>query len=356
MIKKNPTYEFWLNHEHSADFQNYLYQWVDKHSHDAVRAEFKADPYLGYSVIKDWVRNRENPRRNLEKLIDYIKQPAVFNILVRGMPDSGKTTTVWALADKLNDQGYNIVLIAPYVEEETLPEFVSWVPKIFDLNKGDVGIIDEAALKMSQRNSMTKNNKDAFITMPVGRHIGAKIILITQMSSETDIKALRWANVMISKSFSTSAIGEKSIERNIISDNPVFEYLKPADNYAMVKSSKKDWSIVTMSGTNFMLYLPKPPFMTDKLSRTYRKISEILGTNEKLQIEEFAMKKAKFMRDNGYPAMTIYQELGIRGYWKTLEYWMQYTGEIQLRRDIVDLDDIGNRDMTVEKLLRKSKK
>lgn len=360
MIRKNPTFYKWVFEEHFADLQDYLYNWVEESSRGdldypenseqgTVLREFIDDPHLGFTVLNDWVTNRDHPtiddpKSNIHKLINYILKPEVFVILILGMPGSGKTTTAYKIAELLKSR-YSIKQVAPMIEDGVLPDWIGWITDVSKAESGDFVLVDEAGMQDSARQSSSRQNQEDTTWLAVGRHIGCKIGYMSQLSSIADLNFTRWSNVIISKGYNTSAVGASEIERKHIAENPIFQYLKPAANYAGISSDEKDWCVVTMHGQTFMCCLKKPYFMNDKLSKPYRRFIEQIMTPEisarlaqitdeqekqakkDALIENIAMQWATFMRNDGKSAATIKIQLDTRGYRRPLKYWKIFTGE-----------------------------
>jgi hypothetical protein len=291
---------------------------------------------MGRTVVEDFVVNSEDVNTNINQLIEYIREPGVFVILLLGMPDSGKTTTAWAIANRMREFGYNIVYISP-LEPEGLPSWVTWKNNPSQLQKGDFAIVDEASIQNNARTSSSRQNMDDLIWLAVGRHRGAKMVYLSQLSSIADLNLTRWSNVIISKGYGTSAVGASEIERKHIADNPILVYMKPTANYAGIKSVAKDWAVVTAKGTTYMVYLPKPAFMNDTLSRTYKDYRELAqGTG--MSAKDLAMRDAQLLKDTGYDSGAIHRQMLTRGFLKSRAYWKEFTGETQRKGDTDDFD------------------
>ncbi len=326
MIKKAPYYKHWLE-QHFSSVNDYLYNWVEQYSRDQVRYEFEKDPFLGKCVVEDWILNKDTPEINQQKLLDYIRRDAVFVILLLGMPDSGKTTTAYKICEMLKDD-YHIVHVAPLIDEGTLPDWIGWKSNPYKLEKGDLAIVDEASIQNNARDAMSRKNRDDLGFLAVGRHIGAKLLYLTQMSSIADLNLTRWSNAILSKGYSTAASSMTTIERAQIADNPILDYLTTADNYAGIPSTAKDWTICTHSGHTYMTYLPRPSFMNDKLSRSYMRYIERANGDQKLA-EDMAMRDAQVMRDNEHDSNTIYTQMMARGFHRPRKWWQIFCGEIK---------------------------
>lgn len=372
MIVKNPTFWNWIFIEHPADLKTYLNDWVDKFSTGdvdrymqqgyvepgTVLADFVEDPFLGFQVLKDWIENKENPQQHVKRVLEYITQNGVNIILVLGMPNSGKTTTVFSICEVLHrvyGDKYKICYVSP-IRPQGLPEFIRWKSNVWKLRSGEFGIVDEASMKDNARRSSSKKNVDDTSWLNIIRHVGVKIFYITQISAMADFNLTRSANILISKGYGTSAVGMTEIERKHLTENPILNYLKPADNYADQHSHERDWAVITMGGQTYMAYLPPPSFMNDKLSKTYSRLIDNIMTRElsaRLNsiddehkrdavemelVRPIAMAEASRMRDDGEYASTIRDELAARGFVKSIAYWKEFTGESKKKGEDDDFE------------------
>lgn len=331
----SPTHTKWLE-DYQSEVDRYLYENVEEYSREYVRQTFEEFPSLGRTVVEDFVINSEDENNNVNELIEYIRDPGVFVILILGMPNSGKTTTAWSIANHMRKFGYNIVYISP-LKPDGLPDWVTWKNNPSQLEAGDFAIVDEASIQNNARASSSRQNNDDLMWLAVGRHRGAKMVYLSQLSSIADLNLTRWANVIVSKGYGTSAVGASEIERKHIADNPILNYMKPTANYAGVKSAAKDWAVVTAHGTTYMVYLPKPAFMNDTLSRTYKDYRERAHGDQALA-NKLAMHDAKLLKDSGHDAGTIHRQMLTRGFLKSRTFWKEFTGEIQKKGDRDDFD------------------
>lgn len=368
MIHTNQFYYHWLD-SHASGVNDYLDKFSDAwsrggHWGDAstpkegtVRFYFEVDPYLAYQVVQDWINNKRDAQTNVNELVNYIAEDGVNIFLVLGMPNSGKTTTIWKLCEILHHRypKYRIVYVSPLRPLE-LPDWVTWKSDVWKLKEGDVAIVDEASVKDNARRSGSKKNVDDTSWLNIIRHTGCKIFYITQISAMADLNLTRTSNILISKGYGTSAVGMSEIERKHLAENPILQYLKPTTNYAGVLSEERDWAVITLKGKTMMAYLPKPLFMSNQLSKTYSRFINMLMTPtlkasldaikdedereraEMRLVEPIAMNAAVQMRVDGQYAQTIRDELAARGYIRPLQYWKEFTGEAKVRGGYDDRD------------------
>lgn len=308
-------YREWLD-RFDSEVGHYLDENYSPESYNEIMMQFGEDPKLGYNAVLDWLINRTDITYNFQKLLNYVRKIEVSNINVRGARRSGKSTTAFAIAYALRHE-YNIVYVAPYVDVEVLPSWISWKPGILKLNKGDLGVADEMSLQANARRSMSRDSVNMFELLPVIAHTGAKLITITQLSSITDVNVVRWTNVDLCKGFATAAFGVENIERQGIID-PLDWFLKPRDNYVFKGSVEKGWSVVSIGGSKYSVYTELHDFMTDDLSRTYKGFFE-KAKGDPVRAKELAMNALTIMIENDVPTLQIKSQLSTRGYDMTVD-------------------------------------
>jgi len=305
-----PDYTEWLD-SHEDIVQRYLFTCIREYSRDFVKDEFYAYPQMGYKVVEDFRINMEDRMENVNKLLDFIRTVDCLGVNFRGARRSGKTTTAFALAEFLKDE-YDIVVVAPYIDTEVLPDWISWVPAIKYLRKGNLAIVDENAMLYGNRQSMRGDTVRDMAWLAIAAHTGAKLFTITQLASITDINILRFTNVDICKSYDASAYSEDVIERKEIVDD-ISKYLKPRADYIIEGSSEKSWSLVTRGPDKYTIYLEKPDYVTDAMSRSYMQFIEKANGDPK-RSEKIALEALKLMIDNDVHASMIYSQMTSRGF------------------------------------------
>lgn len=344
MIELAPTHKHWLD-QNFTSVNDYFFGWVDKYSRGGlwtdreqplqgtVRAEFMQNPGLGKAVVADWKTNTENIEIHQERLLNRIKSPETYVILVTGIGGSGKGTSVWWILDKLKDE-FNVKVVMPIASDaQALPKWADRIPNIMDMADGDIILYDEAGIRSNARRSMSKENENATAWLPVGRHSGATVIYITQYASMADKNISRFTHVHINKGFSAGTFGQDGgMERSAIADNPILKYFKESQeqpDYARVPSTKKDWAIINGGGT-YLAYLPMPAFYTDTLSKPISKYIDKAGGDHQ-KAEDIAMNDAQQMLDDGLKAEIIEVETRIRGFKRSRIFWRKFTGEDKTR-------------------------
>lgn len=351
MIELSPTHRRWLD-QNFASVNDYFYGWVDQYSRGGlwldknspppgtVRAEFMQNPGLGKAVVSDWKTNCSNVQEHRDRLINRIKSPETYVILVTGIGGAGKGTSVWYLLNELKDE-YNIKVVMPIASDAiALPPWAKRIPNIMDMADGDLILYDEAGIRSNARRSMSKENENATAWLPVGRHSGAKVFFITQYASMADKNIARFTHVHINKGFSAGTFGQDGgMERTAIADNPILKYFKEAQEqpgYARVQSHKKDWAIINGGGT-YLAHLPMPAFYTDKLSKPMAHYIDKAGGDPK-KAEDIAMYDAQQMLDDGLKAEIIEVETRIRGFKRSRAFWRKFTGEDKVKSRDDELD------------------
>lgn len=88
-----------------------------------------------------------------------------------------------------------------------------------------------------------------------------------------------------------------------------------------------------MAGSTYMTYLPKPTFMTDKLSKSYARYIDKAGGDQALA-DKMAMRDAQIMLENEHTADTIYKQMMPRGFHRSRQWWKLFTGETKSPKNI----------------------
>ncbi|ADI73521.1 hypothetical protein Metev_0615 [Methanohalobium evestigatum Z-7303] len=296
-------YRKWLFQLHKEHLIRYLDERWEPEEHSTIISDFYEDPYLGYLVITDYLSNLEDPTKNFWKMINVIRKPGQDVILISGSKGSGKTYEGWRLLHALRKE-YKVYWVGPPIN---LPEWAGYVATLDHLPQNAVGLVDESAIFMNSRRSMSKDNVESTELLAVARHQGRKVIFITQNTSRSDNSLTIWADVHIIKPY-TSLYG-KQTEREIVFDK--------RDQYFEPKN--REWSYVKSTDLKYCTYKGyELDFYDEKIGTPFSVFEN----------EDMAMQYAEAMAEQGYGAKSIQKVMRMKGMDKGQDFWQDIIDQI----------------------------
>lgn len=295
-------YDDWIFNRNRALLTAYLDDNWEKIEHDSIQRKFKENPYIGYVVLTDYDRNRTNIDINWKAMLKVIQEPGCEIVLITGSKRQGKTYLGWQVLEALHNMGRDVYWVGPPIN---MPSWCKKAADISDLPQGSYGLFDEAALFLGSRDSNTKENKGTLEHIPTMGQAGVTLLVITQMTSITDISLTRWADVHLIKR--TTSIYGGSSERAMVVEDFDF-YLSPTD---------KEWTYFKIGTHRGMLKGPRLPWYDDVNSKPYN----LLENPAEAHIYANTLIKA------GYDGKYVQKVLKIRGFKRPVGYWDQMVRE-----------------------------
>lgn len=122
-------------------------------------------------------------------------------VLVDGAKGGGKTGFgCWTL-DEYHKQKPNLkyYFVTKAVHRPELPDWVIVVDNIDKVPNDCIAVVDEGAIQLSNRRSMTKENRDASDRLVTLRHRGITLIILVQNIKMVDTNVRRLADIRILK-------------------------------------------------------------------------------------------------------------------------------------------------------------
>lgn len=146
---------------------------------------------------------------------------------------------------------------------EDLPNWISVVNSIEEIENGSVLLADESGIEFSSRESMSDINKLLSKIILIARHKDLSIMFITQSSTNIDINIIRQADYLILK---PSSLLQKDFERKKIKDI----YQEVDKEFEELKSDRGLTYIYSNEYRGF-ISSPLPSFWSEKVSKAYSK-------------------------------------------------------------------------------------
>lgn len=140
--------------------------------------------------------------------------------IILGKRGEGKTAYGMSLLEKAYHHAKGKNLYAMGVK--SLPDFITPVDDIKDLQANSIVLIDESGITFNSRDSMSEGNKLLGNLLKVARHKDLTVIFISQNSSNMDIDIIRQADFFAMK---RSSLFQKDFERKQI--GALYEKLQP---------------------------------------------------------------------------------------------------------------------------------
>ncbi len=168
-----------------------------------------------------------NKKGNLEKFEKFLYSNKSTIGIILGARGTGKSAIGMSLLENFAVKtGKNIYAMG--FKQSSLPNWISVVKSIDQINNNSVLLVDEGGIEFSSRDAMSNSNKLLSDILLIARHKDLSVIFITQNSSNLEINAIRQADYLILK---PSSLLQKDFERkkikNVYSDvDTDFEELK----------------------------------------------------------------------------------------------------------------------------------
>lgn len=302
----------WVFREHRPLLEEYLDNVWQPIEHSAVLKAFKKEPGVAYHVLNDFHNNKTDPNINWQRVLDYIAIPGNDVIIISGGKRAGKSYDGWRMIHALRND-YDPHWIGEPVH---IPNWASTAVDIYSTPKDSICLVDEAAVRMNNRNAMSNSNKKLLEILPVIAHTGRKVIFITQNTSRSDIALLSWADVHIMKAY--TGIYGLQMEREMVHDRRDDFFLPLLLNEYGLPNKK--WSYVKAGGLTGMYRGYDLPWYDDTISKTFNSFEN----------EKDAMVYATRMATADYEAREIEQIMRLKSYIKPVDYWEKFVIKVRM--------------------------
>jgi len=349
----------WMK-DNKGKVQDYLNSCVNNYSINEVYGMFQAEPWMCRIVVQDYMDNCRDIKYNLNRTIGHLTSPGNELSAITGSKGSGKTHQSIAMTEKIhNIDGANKVWIGmPNHELEAHKWTIA--PSIRELDTDDYGNQDEMAIFTSSRRAMSKYNNEFIEYLPTLRHKDiAGLSILTQSTKRMDNAILEYCSTHIIKNYTDAY--SMNVERGIISDDMLLEFLKPRADY-IIKSPAKAWSYVKTGGFSCLMYTEKVDWYNDKIGKAFGKF------NDEKQALDFAVAMFKA---GDYDVEYVRKAISNKGFNKDKKFWQNIKDQVEegipnnpgitkaqddlkMCRDILGTD--GEAEQYIEKLKKKERK
>jgi len=186
----------------------YIEQKFNEESWSYEYSLMRAHPYFTYTIMED------------EKLSDVEKQEIFFNNLVHSDNNEGKIVLVdgamgggktgfgcWALDEyHKRKEELNYFFVTKATSPPILPKWIKIVNNIgiveeitLKSKRNSVALIDEGAIQLNSRRSMSKDNIDASMLLVQLRQRGITLIILVQNVNMVDVNVRELASIRVLK-------------------------------------------------------------------------------------------------------------------------------------------------------------
>ncbi len=294
----------WLS-SHQIEFDRFLEDTFTHESQaDAFRRFFIEDPFLG---VQKTINHCLDNGIKIEILKELLSRLKFGQCLFIGQQQSGKTALMFILAEWLSNMGKNVAWLGAPAK---LPSFIKIATAdYYEIPENCVIILDEGAVRFSQRNSMTSESKEFFSNIPIISHKDQILFLSAQSLALTDVYSTHLFIAMFIKSMTQPQI---LAERSIVKE--IREWI-PFTNDKTVTYVR--W--VIHPALNFTVRIQLPNWWDSELSKPY----SILN-----QVDAEAYARQLWEKWSGQPDVIkrITQELKRKGHNKSQLEWKKFFG------------------------------
>lgn len=282
----------WL-YLYRTEVQRFLDYRIHPSDHKFMWEKFKINPHLGKVLTENFTK-RDNLK--IDEILNLLSKESVIGLLV-GARGSGKTALMCWMLEQLHRRGVTVHYVQTTIP---LPAYVKLLEDPMDAEQRSVVFFDEAAIRMSARESMSKYSKDMSNLLYVSRHRDCSIIFASQHSMTVDVNIIRMMDVIFYKRLTL----EESMMRSDRTASLLFEYLQ----IMMPKSVEE--TLYTDGEKFYVFKNPLPSFWSDVVSKTYVKLRESEAVDMLVKLWEGGMADLRMLE----------REMRLRGIdWNTSE-------------------------------------
>jgi arsenate reductase-like glutaredoxin family protein len=232
-----------------------------------------------YLFIKRWrsnyKNNKDRPRQGAQvKFFHLIKtykgnlkhfQKVLFTNkstigLILGARGTGKTALGMRLLENFKAETKKKIYALGF-SKEALPEWITSIKGIEEIENGSVILMDEGGIEFSSRNAMSNVNKILSELLLISRHKDVSVIFITQNSSNLEINVIRQADYLLLK---PSSLLQRDFERSKIKE--IYEEVE--EDFKKLKNEKGLTYIYSEDYRGFVSNT-LPSFWGEKVSKGY---------------------------------------------------------------------------------------
>ncbi len=308
------SYRVWLA-KHSGRLNDYLNTCIDIEDREWVRKVFNENPFIGKVAVSDYILNTENIDFNRYRVIEYMKAAGHEITVTSGSKRSGKTGTSVSMIEEAYRKDTSVIktyIGAPNAELERQ----GWetVATLEQMKKDAMAIQDEAAVFLGSRRGMSKYNVEFLENLPTISHKNIKNCnILSQSTKRMDIGVLDYSSTHIIKTYSDAF--NLNVERGMISDETIYEFMMPRQNY-IIPSNIKDWSFVRTGEFMCLMYCPLVSWYNDKVGKAFGRF------DNEAQAYEFA--RVMFVQDEGFDGEYMAKYMHSRGLKKSKDFWNEF--------------------------------
>lgn len=209
-----------------------------------------------YEQFKE-IKNIKGSFQNFEEKI--LSSSSTIGIIL-GARGTGKSAIGMKILENFKAKtGKNVYALG--FNAEDLPNWITIVKSIDDVENNSVLLVDESGIEFSSRESMTNKNKLLSNILMISRHKDLSLALISQNSSNIEINAIRQSDYIILK---LSSLLQKDFERKRIKEM-YDEVEKEFEEF------KDDKGLAYIYSHNYKGFIsnPLPSFWNSKVSKAY---------------------------------------------------------------------------------------
>lgn len=259
------SYRQWLQNNRlwmQDYFDKNVEQGILMTEHMAQERMFMQKPYLGYSVVRDWMTSNE---QKVEDLMDFIVDTPGALLLIIGQVGQGKTVLLFWLAEMLhNFRKKKIAMLQTTLKLPPEASFIRQYESIHEIPSSYIVLYDEASLSMNARDAMTTESKDMSGLLAIRRHQDYTILAATQHHSIADVNLMRAAQGFLFKRVSWEELNRKS-------ESSAFDMLREFIRRMLPRSPEE--TLFSDGESWFKMRTGLPTFWSERISKSYSRFT-----------------------------------------------------------------------------------
>lgn len=184
-------------------------------------------------------------------------------VLIFGKRGSGKSTLGFKLMENIAAKSNRPAFVIG-VSQELLPDWITEVSSLTEVDNNGIVLVDEGALEFSSRESMRGKNVSLGKLLATARHKDLSLFFITQNTGMIDKGVLNLTDMVLAKE---GSLLQKQMERPVIKN-----FVENADTAIkqFPKNERVKYCYIFTDDFEGLCKIPQPSFWSEDVSKSHR--------------------------------------------------------------------------------------